>query len=111
MYHSDNLDDAPESIGVYAIYLTSSPKKAYIGSSSNLRRRFKRHFRDLENNKHANYKLKRLYRTRRGDFRIVILKQFDNIKDARDHEQRVIDLSADKNLYNVDMTVYNHRND
>ena len=49
------------------IYLISNSKngKVYVGSSKNIEKRKKQHFKDLENNTHHSVKLQRSYNATR----------------------------------------------
>lgn len=53
-------DKIPDTSGIYAIKNTKNGK-VYVGSSVNINRRIKDHFRDLENGEHHSIKLQRAY--------------------------------------------------
>lgn len=93
--------------GVYAIYRTGDPSKAYIGSSQCIRKRIGQHRRKLRNGSHGNYRLRAIFKTfGEGDLRFVILNETSDVKEARELEQAMIDFTPSSRLYNLDNQVY-----
>jgi group I intron endonuclease len=88
--------------GIYKI-TNINTKKIYIGSSNNIKRRFKEHLRLLENNKHHSAKLQRSYnRTKdKSVFKFEILEKVRDENKLKEREQYYID------LYNAFNTGYN----
>ena len=110
-YRIDQVDGAPETCGVYVIYFTHSPSKFYVGSAKNFKKRWKQHVAKLKSRKHSNYKLKRLFASYRNELRFQVYKETADTPTARIEEQTVIDFVPHERLYNLDFTVYKHRND
>lgn len=74
-----NLPDTP---GIYAIVNTLNNKK-YIGSTCNLRKRYRQHFNLLKNNAHINIHLQRAFNKYGYDkFEFWILEQCEEVLDT-----------------------------
>lgn len=69
------------SKGIYKITNLKSGK-VYIGSSSNIERRFSEHKRDLENNKHHSYKMQKDFNKQKNikDFTFDIIEELNGTK-------------------------------
>lgn len=109
MYSFDRAKDLkPGLIGVYAIFVSSMPKQAYIGSSKDIRGRLMAHYSKLLNKKHDNWRLRALFHRYQEEFRWKILDKFATESEARAAEQTMIDFTDPKDLYNIDRQVYNY---
>ena len=109
-----NLSDAKELdngiMGVYAIFLRHDPKKAYIGSSKDIRKRLMSHLSRLKSGKHKNYRLKGLFKYHGIEaFKFVILETCECENKMRQREQNILDFVDDKDLYNIDNRVFNYK--
>ena len=106
MTFEEAADLEADIAGVYVIYFTGDPKKGYVGSSKCVRKRLMQHRRDLATGRHKNYKLRALYITfTERDFRCMVLEECEDITQAREREQIMIDFIGRDNLYNLDGTV------
>lgn len=85
--------------GIYAIVNTLNNKK-YVGSSGNLRKRYRQHFNELSKNKHINIHLQRAFNKYGKDaFEFWILEECENIRDTLlTIEQKWIDSDGDYNI-------------
>lgn len=89
--------------GVYKIYNVVN-HKFYIGSSLDIKFRFSRHKRELNNNRHNNPKLQRAWNKYGGDaFEFIILQPYIDAESVLDAEQILLD-DAFKNHRNM---IYN----
>lgn len=94
-----NLPDTP---GIYAIVNTLNNKK-YIGSTCNLRKRYRQHFNLLKNNAHINIHLQRAFNKYGYDkFEFWILEQCEEVLDTLLMlEQKYIDSDGDYNICRI----------
>lgn len=85
--------------GVYAIVNLLNNKK-YIGSSTNLRKRYRQHYNALSKNKHVNIHLQNAFNKYGEDkFEFWILETCDKVKDTLIFiEQKYIDSDGDYNI-------------
>lgn len=69
------------SKGIYKITNTKTGK-VYVGSSSNIEKRFFEHKRDLENNRHHSYKMQKDFNIKKniGDFIFEIVEELNGTK-------------------------------
>lgn len=78
------------------IYLISNSKngKVYVGSSKNVEKRKKQHFKDLENNTHHSAKLQRSYNVTRDRsvFQFSVIEEVNDLKSLVEREQYYIEL-------------------
>ena len=79
----------PNLPGSYLI-TDADTTKAYVGSTTDLRRRANRHERELRNNEHCNKDLQELYNKNNGNLEFVALP-LQTKTEALDFEQAVID--------------------
>lgn len=79
----------PNSPGVYQIY-DQTINKFYVGSTTNLKRRFRRHRNDLEMQRHDNKYLQNVYNAR-GENLIFMFDETKDKEEALDKEQQLID--------------------
>ena len=93
------FEDTP---GVYAIVNLLNNKK-YIGSSSSIRRRYRQHFNELSNDKHANPILQKAFnKYGQKHFGFLILETCENVKDTLLFiEQKYIDELGDYNICKI----------
>ena len=98
-YYFGHIQISENVSGIYAIVNTLNNKK-YIGSSENLRKRYRQHFNNLNKNKHANTHLQRAYNKYGASvFEFWILEECDNIRDTLiTLEQKWIDSDGDYNI-------------
>lgn len=91
--------ELPEVSGVYAIVNTLNNKK-YVGSSSNIRKRYRQHYNELSKNHHVNAHLQRAFNKYGKDvFEFWILEQCEDIRDTLfTIEQKWIDSNGDYNI-------------
>ena len=109
MYTLDKAVSMKKGVcGVYAIFISSNPKVAYIGSSKCIRRRLMSHLNQLKKGKHKNWKLQRMWGIYRNEFRWSILEISSSEYKARATEQLILSTTDPDKLYNIDMTVYNY---
>lgn len=94
-----NLVDTP---GIYAIVNTLNGKK-YIGSTHNLKKRYRQHFNELRQNIHVNIHLQRAFnKYGRDKFEFWILEHCDDVLDTLLMlEQKYIDSDGDYNICKV----------
>lgn len=78
--------DVPSLPGAYLI-IDDDNEKAYIGSTTDLRRRMQRHSRDLKNNVHDNPELQELHNRKEVNFIPLVT---DDKEQALDFEQSVL---------------------
>lgn len=92
----------PEVSGIYAIVNTLNNKK-YVGSSSNIRKRYRQHYNELSKNNHVNTHLQRAFNKYGKDvFEFWILEQCEDIRDTLlTIEQKWIDSDGDYNICRV----------
>lgn len=90
-------------IGIYSIKNLKN-NKVYIGSSNNIEKRIKDHFRNLKNNKHSNQYLQNAYnKYKRENFIVEILEVFENIGkyDLLKRESDYLNKVEFEQLYNL----------
>jgi predicted GIY-YIG superfamily endonuclease len=81
-YYFGHIQISENVSGIYAIVNTLNNKK-YIGSSENLRKRYRQHFNNLNKNKHVNTHLQRAYNKYGASvFEFWILEECENIRDT-----------------------------
>lgn len=107
----DELDTVEDYIAVYAIYSMQNPQRAYFGSSKQVGRRLRSHAKKLQNGTHANWKLRRIFKTQETAIRFKVLHPFKTIDQARRYEQKLINTYGVDNTLNVDPEVKRHRHD
>lgn len=91
-------------MGLYAIVNTIN-NKAYVGSSTNFKRRFKDHLVDLRKNKHhCSYLQNAWNKYGEGSFRFKVLVKVDTHVEAKEIEQAFLDCFYNNNLYNTKNT-------
>jgi hypothetical protein len=95
--------------GVYAIFLTSNPSVAYIGSSKCIRTRLMNHVNNLRKGSHKNWRLKSLWGIYEDEFRWKIVGMHHSEDDARAAEQLMLDFTPPEKLYNIDFKVYSYK--
>ena len=85
--------------GIYAIVNTLNNKK-YVGSSSDIRKRYRQHYNELSKNSHINIHLQRAFnKYGESHFEFWILEQCENVKDTLIYlEQKYIDSDGDYNI-------------
>lgn len=87
-------------IGIYVIKCNQIDK-IYIGSSKNIFKRFNRHKKDLENNKHHNIYLQRAYlKYGKETFEFEVIEE-TFIEELREIEQMYLDCLDFKFLFNI----------
>lgn len=98
-YHFGHVQISESCSGIYAIVNTLNNKK-YIGSSGNLRKRYRQHFNYLDKNKHVNLHLQRAYNKYGKDvFEFWIVEECENIRDTLiSLEQKWINSDGDYNI-------------
>lgn len=98
-YYFGHIQISENVSGICAIVNTLNNKK-YIGSSENLRKRYRQHFNNLNKNKHANTHLQRAYNKYGASvFEFWILEECENIRDTLiTLEQKWIDSDGDYNI-------------
>lgn len=85
----------PQIIGVYKIYSTIKPNRVYVGSSANIKQRWRTHKAQLNHNKHKNPKLQRhCNKYGLGDLLFEIIETIPNGSKEQilEREQFFIDL-------------------
>ncbi len=88
-------------MGVYEIYCTSSGKR-YIGSSSDIHKRWEQHINSLKNNSHHNYYLQQAWKMYGEDnFVFCILDKVYDKKDLFKIEEKYIKKFKFYDLYNI----------
>ena len=90
-------------IGIYSIKNVKN-NKVYIGSSNNIEKRIKDHFRNLKNNRHSNQYLQNAYNKYGNEsFIFEILEVFDKINkyDLLKVESNYLNKVEFKQLYNL----------
>lgn len=89
----------PKISGIYAVVNTLNNKK-YVGSSSDIKKRYRQHYNDLYKNKHVNIHLQRAFNKYGKDaFEFWILEKCEDIKDTLIAiEQKWIDSDGDYNI-------------
>lgn len=92
----------PKHAGIYAIVNILNNKK-YVGSTSNLSKRYRQHFNLLVKNKHINIHLQNAYnKYGNASFEFWILEQCDDIPDTLLLlEQKYIDSDGDYNICKI----------
>lgn len=88
--------------GIYKI-INVKNGKYYLGSSSKINTRFKRHLNDMKNNNHSNDYLQRIWNKHGNCFKLEIVEIIEN-KNLFDIEQTYLDeiFKNDKmNIYNI----------
>jgi len=90
--------------GIYRI-LNTLNKKVYIGSSSNIPKRFSTHKSELKKNKHMNVHLQRSWNIHgESHFKFEVLfncKDEDKLKKESEEIEKHIKKFGEKNLYNI----------
>lgn len=83
----------------YSIKNTKDGKQ-YIGITTNIRKRWNEHIRQLNSNNHANIHLQRAWDTDKDyfDFNIIDSKDFENEQEAYDYEWKLIQKFGDYNI-------------
>lgn len=81
--------DLQNEPGVYLI-IDDENKRAYVGSTTDLRRRYNRHNRELRNHEHYNPELQKLYDEKKDQLTFVGMP-VENKEEALDFEQAIID--------------------
>ncbi len=85
--------------GIYKI-INKVNGKFYVGRSKNIKRRFKRHIRDLDNNRHHSIYLQRAWiKYGKENFELIIIEEIENKEEMIQREQYYIDNFKDE-LYN-----------
>jgi hypothetical protein len=75
---------------IYEIYNNIS-KKVYVGSTKNIQERFKRHIKELKENRHHNIKLQRSWNSHdEQDFEFRIINSCDESKRWEIEKQRTL---------------------
>ena len=78
------------------IYIISNSKngRVYVGSSKNIEKRKKQHFKDLENNTHHSAKLQRSYNASKDKnvFQFSVIEEVSDLGSLAEREQYYIDL-------------------
>lgn len=95
------MESIPKKSGIYQIRNLVNGK-IYVGSSINLRKRMKDHFRDLRNNRHANQHLQKAYNKYGLDKFIFEVLEYVEKDMLLEREQYYIDtLNVVKEGYNI----------
>jgi group I intron endonuclease len=92
--------------GIYAISFCGR-NRIYIGQSKHIQRRWEEHTTDLENDRHANVKMKSLWRKFGNTMRFHVLKEC-SIERLDKEEQLLIDVlfhSHKEQVINIQRTV------
>lgn len=85
--------------GIYVI-MDYSAGKSYVGSTNDLRRRLREHSRDLNNNKHHNYKLQEAYNNG-NDLKVLPIAVTDDVNVTGIEQTLISDGLSAKLLYNI----------
>jgi group I intron endonuclease len=94
--------------GIYAISFCGR-NRIYIGQSKHIQRRWEEHTTDLENDRHANVKMKSLWRKFGNTMRFHVIKEC-SIERLNKEEQLLIDVlfhSYKEQVINIQRTVCN----
>jgi group I intron endonuclease len=104
-FKTDKLEYIKDNPGIYIIWSKLNTNLVYVGSSNNLRRRYREHYLSLLSNKHHNRKLQR-YCNKYGieNLGFCIHTNYDNIslEDLRLREKEIIiENDSFKNGFNL----------
>ena len=104
------MEPVNNNIGIYSIQSLGHPSRIYIGSSVNIKKRWKIHINNLRLNKHVNRKLQNHYnKYTECDLKFTILKECLK-EDLIKEEQRFIDkLNPYFNICKVAGSLLGHR--
>jgi len=98
LYYGGHIN-VPKVSGIYAIVNKLNNKK-YVGSSIDVRKRYRQHYNDLSKNKHVNTHLQNAW-NKYGEnaFEFSILETCDNVRSTLLYiEQKYIDSDGDYNI-------------